>query len=66
MSGAVECVWPLAAVLGEGPSWSAADGTLWFVDIKGHRIHAFNEATGETRSFVCPFSCGRPGRYGIF
>ncbi len=54
MDGAVECVWPVAAVLGEGALWSAADGTLWFVDIKGHRIHAFSEATGETRSFVTP------------
>ncbi len=28
--------------------------TLWFVDIKGNRIHAFNEATGGTSSFVTP------------
>jgi len=54
MSDAVECVWPVAAVLGEGPWWSAADGTLWFVDIKGRRIHAFNEATEGKRSFVTP------------
>jgi xylono-1,5-lactonase len=54
MSGVVECVWPVAAVLGEGPMWSAIDGTLWFVDIKGHRIHAFCEATGATRSFLTP------------
>src|SRR6185369_5597840 len=54
MSVAVECVWPLAAVLGEGPLWSATDGALWFVDIKGSRIHAFSEATGATRSFVTP------------
>jgi len=54
MSAEVECVWPLAAVLGEGPFWSAADETLWFVDIKGNRIHAFNEATGATRSYVTP------------
>lgn len=54
MSAAVECVWPVAAVLGEGPFWSVADRTLWFVDIKGHRIHAFHEATGVTNSFVTP------------
>ena len=54
MSVAVECVWSLAAVLGEGPSWSAGDRTLWFVDIKGHRIHAFNDESGATRSFVTP------------
>jgi sugar lactone lactonase YvrE len=54
MSGTPECVWPVAAVLGEGPLWSVAEHTLWFVDIKGDRIHAFNEATGQTRSFVTP------------
>jgi sugar lactone lactonase YvrE len=54
MSSQVECVWPLGAVLGEGPVWSASDGTLWFVDIKGSRIHAFTEATGQTRSFATP------------
>jgi D-xylonolactonase len=54
LGGKVDCVWPVAAVLGEGPMWSAADQTLWFVDIKGHRIHAFNEASGATRSYVTP------------
>lgn len=53
MSEAVECAWPVAAVLGEGPVWSAATQTLWFVDIKGSRIHAFRE-DGTTRSFATP------------
>ena len=50
----VECVWPLAAQLGEGPVWCPADGALWFVDIKGRQIHCFSEATGERRSFATP------------
>jgi xylono-1,5-lactonase len=50
----VECVWPLAAQLGEGPVWCPADGALWFVDIKGGQIHCFSEATGERRSFATP------------
>lgn len=54
MSAAVECVWPVGAVLGEGPMWSAADGRLWFVDIKGSRIHCFTERTGECRSHETP------------
>lgn len=54
MSSQVECAWPLAAILGEGPVWSAADATLWFVDIKGSRIHAYAERTGATRSFETP------------
>jgi xylono-1,5-lactonase len=53
MGEVVECVWPLAAVLGEGPVWAASDRTLWFVDIKGCRIHAFSEH-GATRSYVTP------------
>jgi D-xylonolactonase len=35
----VECVWPVEAVLGEGPVWSAAEQALWFVDIKAPAIH---------------------------
>lgn len=54
MSEGVECVWPLAAVLGEGPVWNPAERTLWFVDIKGSRIHAYSEADGATRSFATP------------
>jgi sugar lactone lactonase YvrE len=54
MNQGVECIWPVAAVLGEGPVWSPADRTLWFVDIKGSRIHAFAEAGETTRSFVTP------------
>jgi D-xylonolactonase len=54
MSAELECVWPVAAVLGEGPMWSAAERTLWFVDIKGRRIHAWDERSGEQRSFDTP------------
>lgn len=54
MSESVECVWPVAAVLGEGPMWSPDERTLWFVDIKGSRIHAYDERTGGTRSFATP------------
>jgi sugar lactone lactonase YvrE len=28
----VECVWPLGAMLGEGPLWW--QGAVWFTDIK--------------------------------
>lgn len=28
-------VWPVNALLGEGPAWSPEDGSLRFVDIKG-------------------------------
>jgi sugar lactone lactonase YvrE len=35
MNVVVDGMWPVAAVLGEGPVWSPEDRTLWFVDIKG-------------------------------
>lgn len=53
MAEDVECVWPAGAILGEGPMWSADDRTLWFVDIKGSRLHAFGEQ-GATRSISTP------------
>ena len=34
-----DCLWPLAAELGEGPIWVEAEQALYFVDIKGHAIH---------------------------
>ena len=54
MSERVECVWPVGALLGEGPAWSMEDDTLWFVDIKGQQIHAWSEGNGATRSFATP------------
>jgi sugar lactone lactonase YvrE len=44
----------VAAVLGEGPLWSPVDSTLWFVDIKGRRLHSFCEPTATTRSLDTP------------
>ncbi|QMW24444.1 SMP-30/gluconolactonase/LRE family protein [Sandaracinobacteroides saxicola] len=52
----VTCVWPLGALLGEGPVWH--DGALWFVDIKSDRIHRFDPANGDRRSWTTP---PRPG-----
>lgn len=49
------CVWPLAAVLGEGPLWW--DGALWFTDIKRRKVHRFDPA-GETASWDAPSEVG--------
>jgi len=46
----MDCIWPLAATLGEGPLWDAAAQALWFVDIKQGRIHRCDAAGGERRS----------------
>ncbi len=50
------CAWDLGAELGEGPVWH--DGRLLFVDIKGRRIHRFDPATGEQKSWPTPEPVG--------
>ncbi|MBN9544730.1 MAG: SMP-30/gluconolactonase/LRE family protein [Alphaproteobacteria bacterium] len=50
----VECVWPLQADLGEGPFWSAAEKSVWFVDIVERRIHRFEPDTGRHQSWTAP------------
>jgi sugar lactone lactonase YvrE len=49
-------VWAVGAQLGEGPVW--ADGALWFVDIKRRKIHRFDPAGGEGRSWDTPEQTG--------
>lgn len=49
---AATCVWDLKATLGEGPVW--VGDSLWFVDIKGHRIHRYEPATGEAITINAP------------
>ena len=51
-------VWQLGAPLGEGPIWVERDQALWFVDIKSHKIHRFDPASGATRSWDAPGQIG--------
>lgn len=51
---AVECVWPGAAELGEGPVWSTPDQALWFVDIKGRAVLRFDPATATRQTWAAP------------
>lgn len=51
-------VWSLAAPLLEGPVWVARDQALWFVDIKSHRIHRFDPASGDKKSWDAPGQVG--------
>lgn len=48
------CIWDGRAVLGEGLVWDAGRKVLWFVDIKGGRLHRHNPATGETHDWIVP------------
>jgi sugar lactone lactonase YvrE len=45
-------VWEVGALLGEGPMWLPAEQALWFVDIKGGRLHRFDPASGSGESFA--------------
>jgi sugar lactone lactonase YvrE len=58
VTSAPESVWPLAAPLLEGPVWVARDAALWFVDIKSHKIHRYDPASGDKRSWDAPAQVG--------
>jgi sugar lactone lactonase YvrE len=45
----VDLVLDAKALLGEGPTWDAHRGVLFWVDIMGETVNAFTPATGATR-----------------
>lgn len=55
---APECVLASACELGEGPVWREGDSAVWFVDIKGLRIHRFEPSGGATCSWPAPAQPG--------
>ncbi|MCY0854086.1 SMP-30/gluconolactonase/LRE family protein [Cupriavidus sp. D39] len=52
------CLWQLGAELGEGPVWHQRSNSVYFVDIKGRKIHRYSTATGEKHSWPVD---GQPG-----
>jgi sugar lactone lactonase YvrE len=64
----VECVLDLKAELGEGPVWCAGERALWFVDIKGLKVHRLDPETRQLSSWDAPAPCGfvAPARSGGF
>lgn len=52
----VESILAVGAMLGEGPVWTR--DALWFVDIKGKRVHRFDPATGTARHWDAPDQVG--------
>ena len=53
-----ELVWDLGAELAEGPVWSAEARRLWFVDIRGRRVHCYDPADGNRQSWNAPDAVG--------
>ena len=58
MNNEVSLACKVGAELGEGPLWLERDAALWFVDIKGPRIHRFDPHSGQRRSWDAPAQCG--------
>ena len=55
---ALECVLHCACELGEGPVWRTSEQAVWFVDIKGKRIHRYEPETGAAFSWMAPVQPG--------
>ncbi|HEY0412861.1 MAG TPA: SMP-30/gluconolactonase/LRE family protein [Allosphingosinicella sp.] len=49
-------IWALNCELGEGPVW--VEGALWFTDIKSRKVHFYDPASGEKRSWDSPEQVG--------
>jgi sugar lactone lactonase YvrE len=52
------CVWPVRAILGEGPVHDARDEALYFVDIKGQRLHRLSLRDNAQTSWDMPEPIG--------
>ncbi|MDB5425838.1 MAG: putative gluconolactonase protein [Phenylobacterium sp.] len=50
----VQCVADVSDRLGEGPVWSAAEGRLYWFDIKGRRLSWLHPASGTKGAFELP------------
>lgn len=44
----------VGAELGEGPVWVERDSALWFVDIKGRRLHRWRPGSDASRAWAAP------------
>jgi len=62
----VQCLWDVKATLGEGALWDAALEQVWFVDIKGRKIHRCAPDGSGRRSWDAPSQVGfiAPGEGG--
>ncbi|QBK06207.1 SMP-30/gluconolactonase/LRE family protein [Hylemonella gracilis] len=53
-----ECLWPVAATLGEGVVWHAQERAVYFVDIKQRKLHRLDTVHGARRSWDAPGQVG--------
>ena len=60
------CIQPANAILGEGPSWDARSGVLYWVDIKRAAVFRFDPARGQTGHWPMTHAvgCVAPTRNG--
>lgn len=58
MTDSPELIWDLKAELGEGPVWVARDRAVWFVDIKGRKLHRYGVDDGAKASWDTPDQTG--------
>ncbi|MGY6662834.1 MAG: SMP-30/gluconolactonase/LRE family protein [Glycocaulis sp.] len=55
---APELLWDARCELGEGPVWDTARRCVWFVDIKGRRLHRYGVDDGSKDSWATPDQTG--------
>lgn len=48
------CLWPASTELGEGPIWQARERAVYFVDIKGRKIHRCSENGTQRQTWSAP------------
>jgi len=58
MNGEAELIWDAQAELGEGPAWDPSRACLWFVDIKGRKLHRYDPADAGKQSWDTPDQTG--------
>lgn len=51
-------IWDIRAELGEGPVWDDRARAVWFVDIKGRKLHRFGVDDGARTSWDTPDQTG--------
>lgn len=50
----IECLWSVGAELGEGLTYESATNTVWFIDIKTHRLFSLRLNSGVRKTWSLP------------